>query len=234
VFTRTKHGADKLTQHLEKYGLKAVAIHGNKSQGQRERALADFKAGKVQSLIATDIASRGIDVDEVTHVFQYELPNVPEAYVHRIGRTARAGAEGAAITLCDVTERGLLRDIEKLTKQAIPAEDRRADQSRPLPEGKPEAQRAQKQAQRARGRGRPSERSPDRGERAPRAEAPKADAGRGGFGQRQPQAAKPAGGFGQRPTPSKANGYGRDASPRRSDWSPLESVGGEARPQRRR
>src|SRR5918997_1726338 len=133
VFTRTKHGADKLVRYLENAGLTAAAIHGNKSQGQRERALAAFKDGKSPILVATDIAARGIDVDGVTHVFQYELPNVPEAYVHRIGRTARAGAEGVAVTLCDVTERGLLRDIEKLIKQSIPAEDRRADRTRPLP-----------------------------------------------------------------------------------------------------
>jgi ATP-dependent RNA helicase RhlE len=213
-----------------------VAIHGNKSQGQRERALAEFKAGKVQSLIATDIASRGIDVDDVTHVFQFELPNVPEAYVHRIGRTARAGADGIAITLCDVTERGLLRDIEKLTKMAIPAEDRRVDQSRPLPEGRPEPQRAQKQAQRKRGRARPAERS---SERAPRGDAPAAtDSARPSFGHRQTQAAKPTGEFGRaaRPTPSKSNGYGRDTSApaaKRSDWSPMVEAG-EARPTRRR
>ena len=232
VFTRTKHGADKLTQYLEKSGLNAVAIHGNKSQGQRERALAEFKAGKVQSLIATDIASRGIDVDDVTHVFQYELPNVPEAYVHRIGRTARAGAEGAAITLCDVTERGLLRDIEKLTKLAIPSEDRRLDQSRPMPEGRPEPQRAAKQAQRKRGRARP-----EGGRDSRPAAAPASGEARPSFGHRQTQAAKPTGEFGRapRPTPSKANGYGRDTgtAAKRSDWSPMADTG-EARPTRRR
>src|SRR6185437_10382281 len=112
-------------------GVDAAAIHGDKSQGQRERALAAFKAGRVTALIATDIAARGIDVDAISHVFNYELPNVPEAYVHRIGRTARAGAEGVAVTLCDPAEVGLLRDIEKLTRLSIPAESRRAGGAMP-------------------------------------------------------------------------------------------------------
>ncbi len=125
VFTRTKRGADRLAKFLVPAGVEAAAIHGDKTQGQRERALAAFKAGKATTLIATDIAARGIDIDAVSHVINYELPNVPEAYVHRIGRTARAGAEGIAITLCDHAELKLLRDIEKLTRQAIPAEDQR-------------------------------------------------------------------------------------------------------------
>ena len=114
VFTRTKRGADKVNQHLLKAGLSAVAIHGNKSQAQRERALADFRSGKTTVMVATDIAARGIDVDEVSHVINYELPNVAEAYVHRIGRTGRAGRTGIAISLCDPAERGLLSDIERL------------------------------------------------------------------------------------------------------------------------
>lgn len=114
VFTRTKHGANKVAQHLEKSGLTADAIHGNKSQGQRQRALAGFKAGEIKILVATDIAARGIDVDGISHVINFELPNVPEVYIHRIGRTARAGTSGIAISLCDPEERGLLRDIEKL------------------------------------------------------------------------------------------------------------------------
>ena len=115
VFTRTKHGADKVVRGLEKVGLGAAAIHGNKSQGQRERALADFRAGKVRTLIATDIAARGIDVDGISHVVNYDLPNIPESYVHRIGRTARAGAAGIAISFCDA--RGA----------AVPARHREAD-----------------------------------------------------------------------------------------------------------
>ncbi len=114
VFTRTKRGADRLSKKLGHVGLASVAIHGNKSQGQRIQALNRFKAGKTPILIATDIAARGIDIDDVSHVVNYELPNVPEAYVHRIGRTARAGKTGTAISLCDSAELGLLRDIEKL------------------------------------------------------------------------------------------------------------------------
>ena len=126
VFTRTKRGADRVAEILDKAGLPSAAIHGNKSQGQRQRALTDFRSGRAPVLVATDIAARGIDVDGVTHVVNFELPEVPESYVHRIGRTARAGNEGAAFSLCDHTERHLLRAIEKLTRQQIPAEDRRA------------------------------------------------------------------------------------------------------------
>jgi ATP-dependent RNA helicase RhlE len=120
VFARTKHGADRIVQHLAAAGLSASAIHGNKSQGQRERALADFKKGAVPVLVATDIAARGIDVDGVTHVINFDLPDVPEAYVHRIGRTARAGAAGRAISLCDDGERAQLRGIEKLIRTRLP------------------------------------------------------------------------------------------------------------------
>jgi ATP-dependent RNA helicase RhlE len=127
VFTRTKRGADRVAKGLEQVGVEAAAIHGDKSQGQRERALADFKAGKVRALVATDIAARGIDIDAVSHVVQFELPNVPEAYVHRIGRTARAGADGSAVAFCADDERGLLKDIEKVTRQRIPSFDRRND-----------------------------------------------------------------------------------------------------------
>ena len=129
VFTRTKHGADKVVRGLQKAGFAADAIHGNKSQNQRERVLADFRSGKLRTLIATDIAARGIDVDGVSHVFNYDLPNVPESYVHRIGRTARAGAEGVAISFCDHEERGYLRDIERLIRMAIPMTDRRTGKS---------------------------------------------------------------------------------------------------------
>ena len=120
VFCRTKHGADRVVGHLEQAGIPAAAIHGNKSQGQRERALASFKSGQVRVLIATDIAARGIDVTGVSHVVNFDLPNVPETYVHRIGRTARAGAAGIAISFCDGTERSFLRDIEKLIKTRVP------------------------------------------------------------------------------------------------------------------
>jgi ATP-dependent RNA helicase RhlE len=119
VFTRTKHGADRVVRHLSGAGIEATAIHGNKSQPQRERALAGFRAGRTRVLVATDIAARGIDVEGVSHVINFELPNVPEDYVHRIGRTARAGAAGVAIALCSDEERTYLRDIEKLTRLAV-------------------------------------------------------------------------------------------------------------------
>ncbi len=121
VFTRTKHGANRVAEQLTKAGIDALPIHGNKSQNARDRALSAFRAGTTPVLVATDLAARGIDVDGVSHVFNFELPNVAEQYVHRIGRTGRAGASGAAITLCDpAEERGLLRDIEKLLGGGIP------------------------------------------------------------------------------------------------------------------
>jgi ATP-dependent RNA helicase RhlE len=128
IFTRTKHGADKVARGLIHAGIGAEAIHGNKSQNQRERVLAAFREGEVRILVATDIAARGIDVDGVSHVVNFDLPNVPETYVHRIGRTARAGAEGVAISLCDGEEAAFLRDIEKLIRMTIPVSDRRANQ----------------------------------------------------------------------------------------------------------
>ncbi|MFL6763736.1 MAG: helicase-related protein, partial [Sphingomicrobium sp.] len=117
--SRTKHGADKIVRQLEAAGIAAGAIHGNKSQAQRERALAGFKSGDMPVLVATDIAARGIDIPGVSHVVNYDLPDVPEQYVHRIGRTARAGADGIAIAFCSPEERGNLRDIERTTRQRI-------------------------------------------------------------------------------------------------------------------
>jgi ATP-dependent RNA helicase RhlE len=124
VFTRTKRGADRVARHLEAAGIRVAAIHGNKSQSQREQALAAFRAARIRVLVATDIAARGIDVDRVTHVVNFELPDVAESYVHRIGRTARAGSQGIAISLCAAEERDQLRDIERLMRQSIPAEHR--------------------------------------------------------------------------------------------------------------
>ena len=140
VFTRTKHGADKVVRVLGKSGLAAEAIHGNKSQSQRERVLAAFRDGRVRTLIATDIAARGIDVEGISHVINYDLPNVPESYVHRIGRTARAGAEGIAISFCSADEAPFLRDIEKLIQMSIPATGeparrRGADKAQQRPNG---------------------------------------------------------------------------------------------------
>jgi len=120
VFTRTKHTANRLAEQLVRAGFGAEAIHGNKSQGARQRALEEFRAGAVRVLVATDIAARGIDIDAISHVVNYELPNVPEIYVHRIGRTARAGAAGAAISLCDSEERAYLKDIERLIGRKVP------------------------------------------------------------------------------------------------------------------
>jgi len=120
VFTRTKHGANKVARDLEKAGITAAAIHGNKSQTARQQALADFKAGRIRCLVATDIAARGLDIEELSHVFNYNLTEVPETYIHRIGRTGRAGREGVAVSLCDFAEQELLRGIEKLIGRKLP------------------------------------------------------------------------------------------------------------------
>jgi ATP-dependent RNA helicase RhlE len=119
VFTRTKHGANRLTKQLEQDGIAASAIHGNKSQSARTQALADFKGGRISALVATEVASRGLDIKELPHVVNYELPNVPEDYVHRIGRTGRAGATGIAVSLVSPDESGLLKDIERLLGRRI-------------------------------------------------------------------------------------------------------------------
>ncbi len=177
VFCRTKHGSNKLAKILEKHGIKADAIHGNKSQTARQNALKGFKEGKLRVLVATDIAARGIDIDDLAHVVNYDLPNVPETYVHRIGRTGRAGATGKAISFCDVEERAYLRDIQRLIKREIavitghphesdgtarpPAKEERRSGHNPGRSGRPPRQRPQ-----ARQR---EERSSDRKEGAPRA-----------------------------------------------------------------
>jgi ATP-dependent RNA helicase RhlE len=162
VFTRTKRGADRVAQHLAASGVSVAAIHGNKSQNQREAALAQFKVSKIRALVATDVAARGIDIDLVTHVVNYELPNVPESYVHRIGRTARAGAEGIAISLCDAEERDYLRDIERLTRQSIETTDRRRDPSLELAA---ESTRESRGSRQSRGHGQPGKPKAHNGER---------------------------------------------------------------------
>jgi ATP-dependent RNA helicase RhlE len=151
IFTRTKHGADKVVKGLERAGISANAIHGNKSQNHRERVLAAFRTGEIRTLVATDIAARGIDVDGISHVVNFDLPNVPETYVHRIGRTARAGAEGVAISLiAGAEEMGYLRDIEKLIRIALPREDRRTPGSRDAaPAAAPRQHRGGRSAPRA-------------------------------------------------------------------------------------
>jgi len=130
VFTRTKHGADRVVRQLDRAGLDSAAIHGNKSQSARQRALDAFKRGRLTVLVATDLAARGIDVDDVTHVINFDLPHEPETYVHRVGRTGRAGATGIAISFCSADERDFLRDIERLTRQRLPSQSHdRSDDS---------------------------------------------------------------------------------------------------------
>jgi ATP-dependent RNA helicase RhlE len=164
VFTRTKHGADKVAKFLKSYGLMSAVIHGNRSQGQREQALKQFKRGDVKVMIATDVAARGIDIPDVSHVINFELPNIPEAYVHRIGRTARAGKSGIAISLVDPAENKHLRSIERLIKQSIFAESAmdtgKADNSsRPnageaaRPDGQPKKRKGRKEREAAKRRG---------------------------------------------------------------------------------
>ncbi|MDB4965418.1 MAG: helicase [Myxococcales bacterium] len=157
VFSRTKHGADRVVRYLDHAGIKCDAIHGNKSQNNRERALARFKAGESRVLVATDIAARGIDIDDITHVVNFDLPNVPETYVHRIGRTARAGASGVALSFCDAEERGFLRDIERLIGRKIDVIKEHAFHSTereraPVPQ---QQQRGPRQQQQQRGRQQP-------------------------------------------------------------------------------
>jgi ATP-dependent RNA helicase RhlE len=148
VFTRTKRGASRVAEHLDRAGVRAEAIHGNKSQNARQRALDNFRTGRARVLVATDIAARGIDVDDVSHVINYELPNIAESYVHRIGRTARAGARGIAVSFCGPEERAYLRDIERLTKRALAVVEDRSPSPRetarrePTPRG-PAARPAQ-------------------------------------------------------------------------------------------
>ncbi|QWC56383.1 DEAD/DEAH box helicase [Erythrobacter sp. 3-20A1M] len=176
VFTRTKHGADRVVKKLGQAGIRANAIHGNKSQPQRERALDEFRRGKVKIMVATDIAARGIDIPGVSHVFNFELPNVAEQYVHRIGRTARAGREGMAISLCAPDERDYLRDIQRLTKVTLTKV--------PLPSGF----RAVVEEEEERTRSAPQERAPrggrdgqrGGGNRGPRREGGQGGQGRGG------------------------------------------------------
>ena len=150
VFTRTKHGADRVVKHLRRIGESAEAIHGNKSQGARERALDRFRTGRVRSLIATDIAARGIDVPEITHVINFDLPNIPESYVHRIGRTARAGRDGAAISFCSKDEREYLRDIETVIRRKLPCAPGEPISIPPCESARPAQPRSPKRSRRRR------------------------------------------------------------------------------------
>eukprot|EP01092_Planopodium_desertum_P007638 TRINITY_DN3149_c0_g1_i3.p1 TRINITY_DN3149_c0_g1~~TRINITY_DN3149_c0_g1_i3.p1 ORF type:complete len:461 (-),score=170.14 TRINITY_DN3149_c0_g1_i3:735-2117(-) len=224
IFTRTKHGANKLAAQLAGAGLEADAYHANKSQNARERALDAFRAGKTRALVATDIAARGIDVDLITHVFNYDLPEVPDAYVHRIGRTGRAGRAGTAVSLVTPADRPLLKQIEKVTRQSIPRHPMEPAAAAILPQLKPERppQPQPKRGNRAKPAGQPGERSnqgrpgrrgqpPRQGEAnrndAPRTDAPRADAPRADGTaapsarpqQPRPQGPRPQGQQGQRP-----------------------------------
>ncbi len=245
VFTRTKRGADRVAKHLEACGVTAASIHGDKSQGQRERALAAFKAGSCRALVATDIAARGIDIDAVTHVVNFELPYVPEAYVHRIGRTARAGASGQAISLCADDERSLVRDIQRLTRQTIPAEDRRRDRSlavmakatREADRGRPQTEESEagpSQSRNQRGRGRPQHRGPgegrahgggeQRGQGQQRSHGGDHAHGRSEAGDARPRGPRRAGGNGGGGNRAGAGagagaGQGQAAKPR---WHPMD------------
>lgn len=180
VFTRTKHGANKLSTQLEDDGISTVAIHGNKTQGQRSKALADFKKGKVQVMVATDIAARGLDIDHLPHVVNYDLPMMAEDYVHRIGRTGRAGREGCAVSLVSVDEHKLLRGIERLLKRKIDQE--LVPSYEPDPSIKPEPifTRRAAPSNRSGGSGRPKSGGPQRGGRSPYPSKPGGHHRRGG------------------------------------------------------
>jgi ATP-dependent RNA helicase RhlE len=235
VFTRTKRGADRVSRHLASAGVAASAIHGNKSQGQREQALAAFRSGDARVLVATDIAARGIDVDGITHVINFELPNIPESYVHRIGRTARAGAAGTAISFCDGEEQEYLRDIEKLIRVRLPAEQHRGSGAATMPpettfDVRPQAPRSRAQA------ARPKSAAPQR----TRTAATPAVAARPQAKAATPPAARPAPGPADAATPSRPQAVVGDvarpkkpraAEPKRTS-SPRAAASGD-RPLRR-
>jgi len=191
VFTRTKHGADKVVRQLAKSGLTAEAIHGNKSQNNRERVLAAFRDGRLRTLVATDIAARGIDVEGISHVVNYDLPNIAESYVHRIGRTARAGAEGVAISCCDHEERDYLRSIERLIRMAIPATDARTGRTvEPQPVAEGHSHRGPRQPQKRSGghrQGKPHSRGGGRDHAHAHAKSRRPDAAPGSSGRPQPR-----------------------------------------------
>ena len=241
VFTRTKHGADRVVKNLARADIEAKAIHGNKRQNERERVLDAFRAGTLRVLVATDIAARGVDVPGVSHVINYEIPNVPEQYVHRIGRTARAGAEGVAISFCAEDERPYLRDIEKVTRQKVPtgqlpaafAEEAADLSSRKTEFSAAESARAAGGARDEGGRGRGGR--PGRG-----GQGAGAGAGRGqGQGQGQgrpgrgkaPQAAE--GGAAERSGAPRPNRAPKPGKPGGKGGAPRSEGGGEA-PRRRR
>ncbi|MGP5237659.1 DEAD/DEAH box helicase [Pseudomonas helleri] len=207
VFTRTKHGANRLAEYLDKHGLSAVAIHGNKSQNARTKALADFKAGSVRILVATDIAARGLDIDQLPHVVNFELPNVDEDYVHRIGRTGRAGRSGEAISLVAPDEEKLLKSIERMTKQKIADGDLMGFDASAVEAEKPEV------------RERPDVRNPRNPPRGPRGDGPGNPGGGGGRKDKGKDKGKekPAAARGERPAREQKP---RSAQPAREQRQP--------------
>ena len=209
VFTRTKHGANRLAEYLDKHGLTAVAIHGNKSQNARTKALADFKAGEVRILVATDIAARGLDIDQLPHVVNFELPNVDEDYVHRIGRTGRAGRSGEAISLVAPDEEKLLKSIERMTKQKIADGDLMGFDASTIEAEKPEV------------RERPDMRNP-RNSRGPRGDGPNGGGGGGGRKDKGKDKGKekPAGERGERPARQQKPREGTPAREQRPSQPP--------------
>ncbi|MFM2409776.1 MAG: hypothetical protein RL481_604 [Pseudomonadota bacterium] len=236
VFTRTKHGADRVVRHLAGAGIKAAAIHGNKSQGQRTAAMQGFRHGHLKVLVATDIAARGIDVPGVSHVFNYELPNVPEQYVHRIGRTARAGADGEAFSFVANDERGYLKDIERLTRVklipvSLPEGFRQlvADMPAPIQAKNEEPQRRGGRPDGERQRqGRPGGRQ-GQGQGQGYGHANGQGRGRPGHGQGRPERGSPL---------QSRDGYGRDEIPVREggfrDGAPQDAQRNAGRPEGRR
>ncbi|HSC88800.1 MAG TPA: DEAD/DEAH box helicase, partial [Polyangiaceae bacterium] len=212
VFTRTKHGANRVVTDLEKAGIRSAAIHGNKSQGARTRALDEFKSGTIRVLVATDIAARGIDVDGVSHVINYEIPNVPETYVHRIGRTARAGRDGIALSFCEGEERAYVRDIERLIGFPIPRID-----DHPYPFGSaPAAAPSDDEREPRQGGRRPDGRRPGgQGGHGVRGGGPnRPHAGAGGGGASRPHAGGGGGGGANRPHAGGGGGGGRSGGGR--------------------
>ncbi|MFB1479007.1 DEAD/DEAH box helicase [Corallococcus sp. RDP092CA] len=228
VFTRTKHGANRVAKQLTAAGVRADAIHGNKSQNARERALDEFRAGTLRVLVATDIAARGIDIDGLSHVFNYDLPNVPEQYVHRIGRTGRAGASGKAVSFCDSEERAYLRDIERTIRRSVPVVADAAFRSQlppPLPgdveDSRPPMNRGGRGPSRGNGGGGGGQRRGGRGGRG------------GGGGQGRPSGGSPrqaSGGGGNAQAP-RGGGQGRPQQPRPAVAAP--AAGPSSPPPRR-
>jgi ATP-dependent RNA helicase RhlE len=217
VFTRTKHGANRVAKQLETAGIGAAPIHGNKSQNARERALADFKSGACRVLVATDIAARGIDIDGITHVINFDLPNIPETYVHRIGRTGRAGAAGIALSFCDTEERAYLKDIERTIRRRVPvveAHPHRSGQPAPAPTSL-DAAPAQPQRNARPPQGQPRQ---DRGEqrsgfRGQRRSGGGGRGGNGGQGNRSASQQNRQGGRSQGSAPQAASSSSAPAAP---------------------